>query len=206
MNAVNFKDKQCERIRRQLDAYLSNQLLVETTSDILRHLETCGSCSHELGARTRVREALRRAATTYQPPPELRASVERQLRRMQPGFLGLSLRLRPLIALAAAIAVVLALVATRQWIRIERGKQMVTSVLALGVSDHVQCTIKGHNYPDVANPPDKLREKLGPQFAPLLEVVRNCLDSKFWKHTSVHRSARGSSFTSSLGGAAPSFP
>jgi len=175
MNAVNFKDKQCERIRRQLDAYLSSELLVETTSDVLRHLETCESCSGELAARTRVRDALRRAAATYQPPPELRASLERQLRRMQPGVLGLSLRLRPLLALAAAVALVLALVATRQWIRIERGKQMVASVLALGVSDHVQCAIKGHNYPEVANPPDKLREKLGPQFAPLLEVLQEKL-------------------------------
>src|SRR5215831_7855089 len=156
MNAENFKDKPCERIRRQLDAYLSNEPLVETTGDILRHLETCESCSRELEARTRVRDALRRAAATHQPPPELRASIERQLRRRQPGFPALSLPLRPLIALAAAVALVLALVATRQWIRIERGKQMVASVLALGVSDHVQCAIKGHNYPEVANPPDRL--------------------------------------------------
>ncbi len=175
MNAVNFKDKQCERIRRQLDAYLSNELLVETTSDILRHLETCESCSHELEARTRLRDALQRAAATYQAPPELRACIGRQLRSRQPGGLRLSLRLRPIIALAAAIAMVLALVATRQWIRIERGRQMVASVLTLGVSDHVQCAIKGHNYPEVANPPDRLREKLGPQFAPLLEVVQSKL-------------------------------
>ena len=48
-------------------------------------------------------------------------------------------------------------------------------MLAIGVADHVQCAIKGHNYPDIANPPDKLREKLGPQYAGLLEVVQQKL-------------------------------
>jgi hypothetical protein len=48
----------------------------------------------------------------------------------------------------------------------------VASVLALGVSDHLQCAIKGHNYPDIANPPEQLRQKLGPQYAGLLAVVQ----------------------------------
>ena len=43
------------------------------------------------------------------------------------------------------------------------------------VSDHVQCAIKGHNYPEVANPPEVLRKKLGPQYAGLLEVVHQNL-------------------------------
>jgi hypothetical protein len=51
----------------------------------------------------------------------------------------------------------------------------VASVLALGVSDHLQCAIKGHNYPDIANPPELLREKLGPQYAGVLEVVQQNL-------------------------------
>ena len=42
-------------------------------------------------------------------------------------------------------------------------------------ADHVQCAIKGHNYPDIANPPEKLRQKLGPQYAGLLEVVQQKL-------------------------------
>ena len=51
----------------------------------------------------------------------------------------------------------------------------MASVLAIGVSDHVQCAIKGHNYPDIANPPEKLRQQLGPQYAGLLEVVQQKL-------------------------------
>jgi len=36
----------------------------------------------------------------------------------------------------------------------------IASILKLGVSDHVICAIKGHNYPEVANPPDEIRESL----------------------------------------------
>ena len=82
MNVLNFNSEQCDRIRRHLDAYLSNELLVETTSDVLRHLESCEACSRELEARTRVRDALRRAAVSQIPPEELRQSIQRQLRKM----------------------------------------------------------------------------------------------------------------------------
>jgi anti-sigma factor (TIGR02949 family) len=174
MNVLNFNSEQCARIRRHLDAYLSNELLVETTSDVLRHLESCEACSRELEARTRVRDALRRVAVSQIPPEELRQSIQRQLRKMQPGFFGGPQRLTWAVALLI-IVVVLGGFATEQWIRVQRGRRIVASVLALGVSDHLQCAIKGHNYPNIANPPEKLRQQLGPQYAGLLEVVQQKL-------------------------------
>jgi hypothetical protein len=48
-------------------------------------------------------------------------------------------------------------------------------VLAIGVADHIQCAIKGHNYPDIASSPEKLRQKLGPRYAGLLDVVQQKL-------------------------------
>jgi anti-sigma factor (TIGR02949 family) len=175
MSVLNFNSEQCARIRRHLDAYLSNELLVETTSDILRHLESCEACSRELAARTRVRDALRRAALSLIPPEELRQSIQRQLRKKRPGFLGGSRQLTWAVALAGVIVVILAGIATEQWIKVLLGRRIVASVLALGVSDHLQCAIKGHNYPDIANPPEQLRQKLGPQYAGLLEVVQQHL-------------------------------
>jgi len=175
MNVFNFDSKQCERIRRHLDAYLSNELLVETTSDVLRHFESCESCSRELEARTRVRDALRRAAASPIPPEELRLAIQRRLREIQPGHLGGFRRLTSAVALAGLAVVVLAGIAAQQWIKVRKGRRVVAGVLALGVSDHLQCAIKGHNYPDIANPPEVLRRKLGPQYAGLLEVVRQNL-------------------------------
>jgi anti-sigma factor (TIGR02949 family) len=175
MNILNSNSKQCERIRRHLDAYLSNELLVETTSDVLRHLESCEACSRELEVRSRVREALRRAVASQIPPEALRQSIQRRLKKTQPGILAASLRLSWPVALAGVVVVVLGGIATQQWIRVVRGRRVVASVLALGVSDHLQCAIKGHNYPDIANPPQLLRKKLGPQYAGILEVVQQNL-------------------------------
>ena len=132
MNVPNFDSKQCERIRRHLDAYLSNELLVETTSDVLRHLESCQSCSRELEARTRVRDALRGAVASQIPPEELRQSIQRRLRETQPGFLGGSRRLAWAVALAGLAVVVLGGIAVQEWISVRRGKRIVASVLALG--------------------------------------------------------------------------
>jgi len=47
--------------------------------------------------------------------------------------------------------------------------------LTLGVSDHLHCAIRGHNYPELVNPPEQLGEKLGPQYAGLLPVVQEKL-------------------------------
>ena len=170
-----FDSRQCERVRRNLDAYLSNELLVETTGEILRHLETCEACSRELAARTRLRDALRRAVATQEPSPELRFAIQRRLWAQRPGFWGLPPVLRWVVTVAAVVIVVLTGFAAQRWMEILHGKRLVAGVLAIGVADHVQCAVKGHNYPDVANPPEKLREKLGPQYAGLLAVVQQKL-------------------------------
>src|SRR5215472_2423838 len=87
MKVLNFDFKHCERVRRQLEAYLSNELLVETTGEVLKHLESCKGCSGELEARTRVREALQRAAARQSPPEYLREAIHQRLRSAQPRFL-----------------------------------------------------------------------------------------------------------------------
>jgi hypothetical protein len=174
MKVLNFDSKQCERIRRQLDAYLCNELLVETTGEVLKHLESCEACSHELGSRQRVREALQKAAARQLPPAYLREAIHQRLRSAQPGFFE-GFRSTTWALALASLAVVL--VAGQQWLRWQQGKQLVTTVLTLGVFDHLHCAIRSHNYPEVANPPDQLRKKLGPQYAGLLPVVREKLPS-----------------------------
>jgi hypothetical protein len=162
-------------MRRHLDAYLSNELLVETTTEVLRHLETCEACTQELETRTRVRDFVRRAAANLTPPEELRLTIQRRLRETQPGFWGGSRELNWALALAGIVVIVLGGLVAHEWVRVLRGRRIVAGVLALGVSDHVQCAIKGHNYPEVANPPEVLRKKLGPQYAGLLGVVQQNL-------------------------------
>jgi anti-sigma factor (TIGR02949 family) len=172
MKVLNFDSKQCERIRRQLDAYLSNELLVETTGEVLKHLESCEACSRELETRARVREALQKAAAKQLVPEYLGAAIHQRLRNVRPGLFE---RFHATTWALALASLALVLVAGQQWLRLQRGRQLVASVLTLGVSDHLQCAIRGHNYPDVANPPDQLRKKLGPQYAGVLPVVQEKL-------------------------------
>lgn len=175
MNVLNYNSRQCERTREQMDAYLSNELLVETTSEIMKHLENCEACSRELETRMRVREALRRAAGREELPEGLSETIHQRLRSSQRRtFWGVRTPTWSL-ALAGVAFVLMVAVAGRQWIRFERANRMVTSVLSLGVDDHLHCAIHGHNYPDVANPADVLRKKLGPEYSALLPVVEQKL-------------------------------
>jgi hypothetical protein len=128
-----------------------------------------------LDTRTRVRDFVRRAAASLTPPEELRLTIQRRLRETQPGLWGGSRELNWALALAGIVVIVLGGLVTHEWVRVVRGRRIVAGVLALGVSDHVQCAIKGHNYPEVANPPEVLRQKLGPQYAGLLDVVHQNL-------------------------------
>ncbi len=172
MSAINFGSKQCEQIRGQLDAYLSNELLVETTAEVAKHLESCGDCSREFESRMRVREALRKAVDKQLPPEHLSAAVRARLRKAQPAhFFFWQAPPTWAVALAGLAFLVLVGAVGQQLLKLRSGRQMVSSVLSLGVSDHLQCAIKGHNYPEVAHPPDQLRQKLGPQYAGLLPVV-----------------------------------
>jgi hypothetical protein len=66
-------------VRRLLDAYVSNELLVETNSEILEHLEHCSDCSAALDSRLRARAALKHAVTQEIAPPELMESIRMAL-------------------------------------------------------------------------------------------------------------------------------
>ena len=174
MNTLSFDSKRCERIRQQLDSYLSNELLVETASEVVHHLESCQACSRDLESRMGVRDALQRAVSNRPVPDSVRTRVVRKLRASQTrSFAGVSVK-RWALGLATAALVLFGLFAA-EWLNLRRGEQLIASILKLGVSDHVICAIQGHNYPEVANPPDQIREKLGARYAPLLQVVQQRL-------------------------------
>jgi hypothetical protein len=175
MSIARFGAQLCGRIRRLLDAYLSNELLVETTGDVLRHLEACPACAREIESRVRLRDALRRAASAQIAPDYLRQEIHQRLRKTQRAFwAGIETR-NWAMALAGVAAVILCAILGQQWRRIERQRNLVASILKLGVADHLHCAIQSHNYPDVAYPSAQLRKKLGPEYAGLLNVVEQNL-------------------------------
>src|SRR5438270_11420258 len=52
---------QCREVRDLADSFLSEQLLVETNHEVLRHLEGCPACRAELLSYRELRTAIRRA-------------------------------------------------------------------------------------------------------------------------------------------------
>src|SRR5262245_20977038 len=63
----------CRDVREVADSFLCDELLTETNHDILRHLETCGSCRTEIDARRTLRRTLRDA---FERAPDLQARPE----------------------------------------------------------------------------------------------------------------------------------
>ncbi|HEY1494136.1 MAG TPA: zf-HC2 domain-containing protein [Candidatus Solibacter sp.] len=178
MNRLQFGEGACEKTRRYMDAYLSNELLVETTHDVLRHLESCPACTAELAARTRLRSRLKTAVQAQTAPPHLPALVRDKLRNNQP------VRWRFYAVAAAAMVVAGAAI----WIRpgtaplpgiadraaqasyIQKVSATVAQIFKPGLGDHIHCAFF-RLYPQ--NPPDlrEMETKLGGEYKGLLPLV-----------------------------------
>src|SRR5262245_37625523 len=80
MNRIQFGQGGCEKTLGYLDAYISNELTVETNHEVLRHLEGCPGCSAELDTRTRLRSRLKTAVMAQSVPPEIQVRIREQIR------------------------------------------------------------------------------------------------------------------------------
>ncbi len=77
--AIEVTFMECRRFRDIADSYLSEELLVETNHEVLRHLESCPTCRAELAARRQVRRVLRSAfanAEELKPSSDFRDRVQ----------------------------------------------------------------------------------------------------------------------------------
>ena len=131
---------ECRDVRELADSFLSEQLLVETTHDILRHLAQCPSCRADMESRRRLRSALRGAferSPELRATPEFLASVGRHVRDQQSSR---SLRtarwsFRPMMAIAASLLLVSAVAfGGREWLG--------ASLLHAALGDHQNCAIR----------------------------------------------------------------
>jgi Putative zinc-finger len=179
MNRVQFGEGACEKTRRYMDAYISNELLVETNHEMLRHLETCPACSTELETRARLRSRLKTAVQNQPVPTGLPAAVRERIRRRQsPPWAHWAL------AFAAGIALCVAAWFAYPWQQplpdvadraaqasyIQRVSATVVSVFKSGLGDHIHCAVF-RKYP--RNPPtvEEMEDKLGPEYRGLLPLL-----------------------------------
>lgn len=182
MNRIQFGEGACERTRKYIDSYVSNELLVETNHEVLRHIENCSSCSAQVEARTQLRSQLRSAVKSQPVPPELQVHIREQLAQAH------SQRWMSMTrwAVAAAATILVFAGAWSSWSRerlpaiadrpaqnayIQKISASMAAVLRVGLGDHIHCAVF-RKYPKTPPAVDVMEEKLGPTFKGLLPVVR----------------------------------
>ena len=166
MNVIPFEKGACDRIRRYIDSYVSNELLVETNHEVLRHVETCAGCVVALETQLRVKSALRGAVIREATSSGLEDRIRAGLRHQRPGP-----AISPwLLTAAAALAIVFG---GLQYRGLRDGRLQVASLLDWGATDHTVCALGGH-YPPVPPTMKKMSEEdnMGPDYVRLVPVVR----------------------------------
>ncbi len=100
---------ECRDVRNLAEAYVSDQLMVETAETVAAHLELCASCRREIDGVRRLRAAVRSsfdAAQALAPRPEFVASLGARLRAEAQTPARRATRSRTWMAIAASLLLV----------------------------------------------------------------------------------------------------
>jgi len=200
MNVVSFNERSCERYRRYFDAYLDNELLVETNQDVLQHLNSCPNCTRILEDRARVKELVRNAVKSEGAPADLVAAVRGNLGTRRAAFFGGNTT--QWMMAAALLLLVIGGVSALRWGAIIRfaGKDgvlqaasaRVQEILRVGLIDHVHCAILSQRWKQLVTFEEMKSasgpQALGPEFVDLVPAMQAKLGSEF-KVVQGHRCA-----------------
>ena len=199
MNVVNFNERACERYRRYFDAYLDNELLVETNQEVLHHLNSCEECSRIFEDRVRVKQRVKVAVSADTVPIELAAAVRNRLRTDRPSFFGDN---TARWMMAAAAVLLLAIVgAGSLWLSksgqvggddnvFQALSTRAQSLFRVGLVDHVHCAIVSQQWKRFLSLEQMKTQTgpsaLGPEFIGLVPAVEAKLGSNY-KLIQAHR-------------------
>ena len=132
---------ECREVRELADSFLSEQLLVETNHELLRHLETCPDCRAEIAARRAMRDRLRAAfgrAEDLRPRPEFAAELLTALRPSRPGVSRRSV-LQSWWTLAAGLALA---AGGGLFVRNSHSRSRLATLAREAAGDHQNCAVK----------------------------------------------------------------
>ena len=132
---------ECRDVRELADSFLSEQLLVETNHELLRHLETCPVCRREMTDRRALRDKLRSAfihAEDLSPRPEFAAELRTMLRSSQPGITRRSV-LQSWWTLAAGLALA---AGGGLFVRNSTARSRLATLAREAAGDHQNCAVK----------------------------------------------------------------
>src|SRR5262249_48084928 len=218
MKIVKFENGECKRVRSYLDSYLSNELMVETNLEVLKHLESCADCSRLLDDRARIKAQLRRVVSNVQAPEALQDRIRNDLRRPQ----RFNFSFTPSWMLAAAAVVLAAILGVIFRPGVKSGGSVAQplslsaevkpgdvagQLLKVGFDDHVYCAID-HGMANKRFTSEEMSEKLSPKYEGLVELAKEKMPQGFdvvvghrWHYQNrefVHLIARRQAEVSSL--------
>ena len=192
MNPLSFNVRSCERSRPYFDAYLDNELPVETRQDIHQHLVSCEDCARVLESRDRMKQLVRSAVTREEAPVELAVALRERFRSERRSFFAHDTA-RWMMAAAAVLILTIAGVAALPWKRVIRFggddsafqtvSARVQQILRVGLVDHLHCAILAEKW-KVSVSFDEIktntrRSALGPEFIDLVPAVQAKLGSDY---------------------------
>jgi anti-sigma factor (TIGR02949 family) len=181
MKLISFEDKSCERYRKHLDVYLSNELMGETSLDVFKHLERCPRCTEELETKQRVKNELKRAMDRQEPAPvDLQQRILKEIRpRSRPKYWWLPV--------AATIVLSVGAFSALRWMNTRHasngviklgGSELISTnnaeMLNIGVGDHIHCAL----HRDFSAGPrsfERMSQDLGPEYIGLVPSVKERL-------------------------------
>jgi len=172
----------CGQVIERLDLYLDRELPGMESEALERHLESCDHCSDVLKARTALRGRLRTAVQGIVAPASVLDRVAAQS-RMAPASRSGSPWLTWSVAGAAAAILTMTLGIAYQFghLRLTPASQesyigtissRLASVMRVGLGDHVHCAVF-RKYPRQAPPPETVAAEIGPDYFPLVQLVRD---------------------------------
>jgi anti-sigma factor RsiW len=174
MTQPSFGGQACKRALARLDSYIDDELLVESSLEVMEHFERCKGCMEEERERRKIRARLQTAVREVRVPRTLEWRVQdrlRQARRPQPKRLHL-------MAIAATLAACFGSWAAYQVgaLRLTTAPQesylatisgQVAAIMRVGLADHLHCAvIRGR-----ANRSQDVVDKLPAEFKELIPIV-----------------------------------
>jgi len=154
---------ECREVRQLGEAFVSEQLLVETTHAVIAHLDRCPACRAEIEGLRRLRATMRSAidgSPELSVRPEFAAALRLRLRAEAGQESGTGITRRRWLAIAASSV----LVAGAGWGWREWAGSRVSALVAAAVGDHRFCAIT-FMLPERPIPLDEAARRYGKVYA-----------------------------------------
>lgn len=179
MKVIDFEGAQCKRMALYLDSYMNDELSVETSQEVQKHIEHCETCASALSDRVQLRAQLKRTILSEPVPERLGMRIRREVLSKRPidSISGVwMIAAAAVIVLAAGVAVFF----HSKSAPVPRPPSMVAEVapgddagqiLKVGLNGHVSCAVD-HEMADKHFTVAEMSEKLGSQYAELVGMVQ----------------------------------